>query len=59
VAIVKATNHVECPPKDRHLRSMLILAPSHGRTLSSYVFFAYEFLHMSAVVSPISFGFGV
>lgn len=21
VAIVKATNHVECPPKERHLRS--------------------------------------
>ncbi|KAL8150774.1 hypothetical protein V2J09_020582 [Rumex salicifolius] len=24
VAIVKATNHVECPPKDRHLRKILI-----------------------------------
>jgi hypothetical protein len=24
VAIVKATNHVECPPKDRHLRSTFI-----------------------------------
>jgi hypothetical protein len=24
VAIVKATNHVECPPKERHLRSALI-----------------------------------
>lgn len=24
VAIVKATNHVECPPKDRHLRRILI-----------------------------------
>ena len=22
IAIVKATNHVECPPKDRHVRSM-------------------------------------
>jgi hypothetical protein len=21
IAIVKATNHVECPPKERHLRS--------------------------------------
>ncbi|KAJ0603717.1 putative ANTH domain, ENTH domain-containing protein [Helianthus annuus] len=21
VAIVKATNHVECPPKERHIRS--------------------------------------
>ncbi|KAK6921637.1 AP180 N-terminal homology (ANTH) domain [Dillenia turbinata] len=24
VAIVKATNHVECPPKDRHLRKILV-----------------------------------
>lgn len=24
MAIVKATNHVECPPKERHLRSALI-----------------------------------
>ncbi|KAL8142053.1 hypothetical protein V2J09_015085 [Rumex salicifolius] len=24
VSIVKATNHVECPPKDRHLRKILI-----------------------------------
>ncbi|KAF4391502.1 hypothetical protein F8388_008906, partial [Cannabis sativa] len=24
VAIVKATNHVECPPKERHLRKILI-----------------------------------
>lgn len=24
VAIVKATNHVECPPKERHLRSIVI-----------------------------------
>ncbi|KAK7267586.1 hypothetical protein RIF29_20264 [Crotalaria pallida] len=23
VAIVKATNHVECPPKERHLRKIL------------------------------------
>ena len=27
MAIVKATNHVECPPKDRHLRSTLICVP--------------------------------
>lgn len=25
VAIVKATNHVECPPKERHLRSEFLL----------------------------------
>ncbi|KAL9148778.1 hypothetical protein ABFS82_12G065600 [Erythranthe guttata] len=24
VAIVKATNHVECPPKDRHLRKIMV-----------------------------------
>jgi hypothetical protein len=24
VAIVKATNHVECPPKDRHLRKIFL-----------------------------------
>eukprot|EP00262_Sarcandra_glabra_P020500 TRINITY_DN8182_c0_g1_i1.p1 TRINITY_DN8182_c0_g1~~TRINITY_DN8182_c0_g1_i1.p1 ORF type:complete len:144 (+),score=12.30 TRINITY_DN8182_c0_g1_i1:142-573(+) len=24
VAIVKATNHVECPPKERHLRKILV-----------------------------------
>ena len=29
MAIVKATNHVECPPKERHLRSALI----HSYTL--------------------------
>lgn len=23
MAIVKATNHVECPPKERHIRSEL------------------------------------
>ena len=25
IAIVKATNHVECPPKERHLRSECFL----------------------------------
>ncbi|KAH9746279.1 putative clathrin assembly protein [Citrus sinensis] len=28
VAIVKATNHVECPPKERHLRKILIATSS-------------------------------
>ncbi|RVX12467.1 putative clathrin assembly protein [Vitis vinifera] len=25
VAVVKATNHVECPPKERHIRSRCLL----------------------------------
>ncbi|KAK8477125.1 hypothetical protein V6N13_017281 [Hibiscus sabdariffa] len=28
VAVVKATNHVECPPKERHLRKILIATSS-------------------------------
>ncbi|CAA3026939.1 clathrin assembly At2g01600 [Olea europaea subsp. europaea] len=28
VAIVKATNHLECPPKDRHLRKILVATSS-------------------------------
>ncbi|RLM55274.1 putative clathrin assembly protein [Panicum miliaceum] len=29
VAIVKATNHVECPPKERHLRRILYATSAH------------------------------
>ncbi|WVZ79091.1 hypothetical protein U9M48_026715 [Paspalum notatum var. saurae] len=29
IAIVKATNHVECPPKERHLRSILFATSAH------------------------------
>ena len=29
IAIVKATNHVEYPPKERHVRSELIYIPHH------------------------------
>lgn len=29
IAIVKATNHVECPPKERHFRRILFATSAH------------------------------
>lgn len=40
VAIVKATNHVECPPKERHLRSEYCLLCG----VFSFAFFSSSFL---------------
>ncbi|KAF4365173.1 hypothetical protein G4B88_013070 [Cannabis sativa] len=40
VAIVKATNHVECPPKERHLRSM------------PFFFFYAEILIATSAIRP-------
>jgi hypothetical protein len=52
VAIVRATNHVECPPKERHLRSAWI-PPTRAR-LASYIFSTAIFFFASFSASPFA-----
>ena len=54
IAIVKATNHVECPPKDRHVRSMSsfikLCVAFHLFLLLQCFFFNFNFNFLLCVI---------
>ena len=59
IAIVKATNHVECPPKDRHVRSMSsfikLCVAFHLFLLLQCFFFKYFFIYFLLCVILVLF----